>query len=699
MPILSNAQGFVINNSQFIDHHTAIVSGGPTGIDILLDASLPDAAHDSSARDPPPRCFPGTREQCIEDVVQWAIPASSDAPLPIFRMKGPAGVGKSAVAQTSVERVAARGKLGAAFFFSTDGRSKPAHFFTTIAYQLSTGYPDYHDLIEKKVRRDKTLVYKALASQFHELIAQPLRELGRSGKGIGRVPIFVDGLDECEDERAQCTIIEIIAASVRDKTLPLCWAFFSRPEPHIEATFAKPDISALCHTMVLPVSHDADGDIELYLRAGFENILRRRGIPMNSPWPSEDNIKLLVKTAGGLFVYVTSALRFIDQTGSLGPEEPLRAVLAAISHGHDATTAPFAELDALYRLILGRIPEEMLPSIRLLLALLCHLSSDSPQNTILIANVLRLSRMEQQTICNRLSAVLRVRDLDGTFDIDPDIDTSRPYLENPNLGIDDLKKLRNSIYGRLGGAISFYHKSFREFLIDPRRSDLFWFKPPAIHELLFEYFYKLRRDYERTYCLRGSVLTLAPHIPDSASSLSYPHTTELVNSIIKAEVYALAGNLCSHLVGTRESDFNLLQKHGNADFRKSLCVISTLNGVRRGHEYLSCYGHQKSVYGTILFRLCPGEFQRFSVVEFKKMIERRQRAGLLRPYSSPFQQEAQDLAESGLYVAGHGSKSVYWYWEINYTEEHYQEFRALDLAEGERIFREERFDLWFKEPG
>ncbi|KAF9443705.1 hypothetical protein P691DRAFT_808464 [Macrolepiota fuliginosa MF-IS2] len=43
---------------------------------------------------------------------------------------------------------------------------------------------------------------------------------------------------------------------------------------------------------------------------------------------------------------------------------------------------------------------------------------------------------------------------------------------------------------------------------------------------------------------------------------------------------------------------------------------------------------------------------------------------------------------------GNGPKSIFWYWEVDLKEEYYQEFIAADLAEGEKIYREERFDLW-----
>ncbi|KAF9440886.1 hypothetical protein P691DRAFT_800949 [Macrolepiota fuliginosa MF-IS2] len=49
---------------------------------------------------------------------------------------------------------------------------------------------------------------------------------------------------------------------------------------------------------------------------------------------------------------------------------------------------------------------------------------------------------------------------------------------------------------------------------------------------------------------------------------------------------------------------------------------------------------------------------------------------------------------SGLYCIGHGPRSIFWYWEINSKAEHYQQFLAADLAEGERAYQEEQFDLW-----
>ncbi|KAF9442578.1 hypothetical protein P691DRAFT_714239, partial [Macrolepiota fuliginosa MF-IS2] len=164
-----------------------------------------------------------------------------------------------------------------------------------------------------------------MAVQFKALIVDLLQELEKAGKEIGkRIAIIVDGLDECNSADDQRKIIETIAAAARSGTTPFCWAFFSRPSPHIEGSFSHTDVTRITRTTVLPFSNDADSDIELYLRDGFENILRDRNISAKSQWPSDDDMQTLVKASNGLFIYAATALRVVARAGF--PEEALRAV-------------------------------------------------------------------------------------------------------------------------------------------------------------------------------------------------------------------------------------------------------------------------------------------------------------------------------------------------------------------------------------
>ena len=296
------------------------------GIDILYEASDPGAAFDSQDHYDR-RCFPGTREQYISDITNW-VTESSDRPSSMYWMRGPAGVGKSAIAQTCAEKLKGTGHLGAAFFFTVNKHSNPSRLFTTIAYQLATMLPDYRTFIDKRISKDKTLVQKKMPLQFRLLIVEPLQVLQRHGKRVKPRAIFIDGLDECAGEDAQAEIIEIIASSVRERSIPFHWAIFSRAEPRIVSTFKQDNIASVIHSVELPISREADGEIELYLRGEFKNILEHRGFPrLLSSWPTDNDIRMLVDAADGLFARPADVLRHVAYPPDLQFRERLQSVL------------------------------------------------------------------------------------------------------------------------------------------------------------------------------------------------------------------------------------------------------------------------------------------------------------------------------------------------------------------------------------
>src|ERR1700742_2187586 len=84
------------------------------------------------------------------------------------------------------------------------------------------------------------------------------------------------------------------------------------------------------------------------------------------------------------------------------------------------------------------------------------------------------------------------------------------------------------------------------------------------------------------------------------------------------------------------------------------------------------------------------------------MVKRRKQANVIQQYHPKlssrvkfiFRDKTQRRFESALYRMGHGDKSVFWYWEINYELGRYREFRTINLAAGEKRFGEEDFDAW-----
>jgi hypothetical protein len=486
------------------------------GIDLLLDASYPDAAYDSAARNNAPKCHPQTRDQYIDDFVHWAVPSvvGSTPPPPLAWMKGHAGMGKTCIAQSCVEKLKTLSTPFASFFFSINGRDEPERFFPTIAYQISVQIPEYRDRLNTKLLNDKTLVNKSLHVQFQELISLPLQELMKTRKDLRRrIAIFVDGLDECRDRSAQRSVIEIVAEGAQSTNLPLCWAFFSRPETHIAAAFANSSVSPLTHIVTLRKSAETHREVELYLRDSFRATLQRRNLDPNIQWPSDHDIKRLVKSADGMFIYGATALRFIEDPQWLSLEEPLRLVLGSASAAGDPSLSPFADMDALYLLIMQRIPTRALPLVSLVLTLICDelsMFGNAVYSSSMLGNCLGMSEIEVRAVCGHLSSVLLLRDQQSPFTLPDGIDTTRSFLDlDKSFGPTFYEFVRE----QLGGSISFFHKSFYDFLCTPSRSGSYCAMTPTAYNNLLRRLLDLHSRYDKHYASKDSNNSSASGLP------------------------------------------------------------------------------------------------------------------------------------------------------------------------------------------
>ncbi len=358
-------------------------------------------------------------------------------------LKGPSGVGESSLAQRCAKQLGT--KLVATFLFSrSKTQDDPTRLFTSIAYQLATRYPLYCDKLDEKVFRDRSLLQKPINVQFEELIVTPFQELKKQGESIAEGAIFIDGLDECTGEDAQCTIIDVVSASVRDQTTPFIWAFFSRPELRIVSQISVPHIRPLCWQLNLPASVEVEGEIKLYLQCAFENIRAQYSVSSTAEWPSDDDIQELVDRSVGLFIYPTGVIRYVSEGGAPGPEERLRQVLhhPGKSEGNSRT-----HLDSLYSLVMEQVSKEILPDTLKLLLLLQIVKHKSP---LILATILGFSMAKFFTALSKLHPVL---------------------------------KLTHSSDGQPCD-ISFYHKSFVDFLSDPERSKAFYPRTPERRGML-----------------------------------------------------------------------------------------------------------------------------------------------------------------------------------------------------------------------
>ncbi|KAF5359267.1 hypothetical protein D9756_003074 [Leucocoprinus leucothites] len=440
MSPFSNAHDFQVKDSLLVDQSSTQITNVKTiikqpgqsrvGLQKLLENSVPGASHDSSDRYPPPLCHPGTREDYIAWIEDWALNPSGHSDR-IMWVKGPAGVGKSAIAQSCAERLAISTKLGASFFFSRPHRrDDPKRFFTSIAYQLAVKYRSYGELLDEAIHLDPTLLKKSLPSQFNSLLVAPIDELKLQGKDTPEKVIIVDGLDECDGVDAQRDIVKVVAQSVQDQTTPYLWIFFSRLEPHLVMTFDSPRIDPLTARVELTISRDIDQQILLFLRDKLHEIGLEHGL---GEWPSDRDILILVDLSSGLFAYASTVTRFIEELDSSGPQDQLDLVLRLARHktpiGHKH---PLSSLDLLYMLILERLPPKKLQLAQWIFIAYRLNPCSSAASAAECANLLRQSEQHVRNACQPLHSVMFIN-----------------------------KEL----------SLQFYHTSFLEFLEDPARSN------------------------------------------------------------------------------------------------------------------------------------------------------------------------------------------------------------------------------------
>jgi Cdc6-like AAA superfamily ATPase len=264
--------------------------------------------HNSQERFPPPKCHPDTRKRILNDLmtlITW------DLLPPILWLYGPAGAGKSAIAQSIAERCEEENpkRLASSFFFSrrTSDRNSEKHLVATISYQLAVNLPKTKPIIEEIVENDPLVFSRSVKVQLQNLVVEPLRRVSKEYSPHRF--IIIDGLDECNGDANQCSILYAIHEAVSGQRLPISFLIASRPEPHIR-NFFNNNLFKLSQHIPLTQNSESRNDVKIFLRKEFKRICKDRGL--STTWPSYQDIQTLAEKASGHFIYPSTVIRFID---------------------------------------------------------------------------------------------------------------------------------------------------------------------------------------------------------------------------------------------------------------------------------------------------------------------------------------------------------------------------------------------------
>ncbi|KAF5321290.1 hypothetical protein D9619_000175 [Psilocybe cf. subviscida] len=339
-------------------------SGGESldeGIRLLVSRVVAGAMHNSGDRFDAPTCHEETRIAIQDDILGWADELIGDLNQLVTWMYGPAGAGKTAIAQTIAQKWHDRGQLTASFFFSrasgNTGRGTETDFVATLAHQLSQTVPATQPHIATAIRTNPLVFELSLQDQVDALIVAPLIAISSTSSGFERPRVIVvDGLDECRQEReAQRRVVDALISGLR-RVPHLSHKLFitSRPEYNIVSIFNKYE-DKLVRKMELDNRWNPDEDIRTFLKSSFADIRRShfyfRKHPVDQLWPSPKDIETLVCRSSGQFIYASVVLKYIKSEENYNPAARLKTILQLKNNGD----RPYAELDALYHHIFSQI--------------------------------------------------------------------------------------------------------------------------------------------------------------------------------------------------------------------------------------------------------------------------------------------------------------------------------------------------------
>lgn len=418
-------------------------------------------------RRPFPECYPGTRTTIIEEIRQWATGEDTES-TELLWVYGPAGAGKTAIAQTIGESMDDAGVFLAGFFFSRPRKHHdPSRFWPSICHQITFRNEKFKEFIDNTFDdTDWEVLEKDIQSQFDELIKEPLSTL--LPEESPRI-IIIDGLDECEGEEGQCKIIKCILDVLRSPSthLGVRWLIFSRPEPHLKRVFETAESEGLCCTKeVLVDGLETQMDVRIYLAAEFTRIANtyRSILGAVGTWPKQNDLEKIFKAASGFFVYAVTIVKFIGDHIHRDPVSRLQLVIDVIDGSPipPGGSHPLGFIDNLYRELIERTPPSILETTLRILGM-CIVCPHLP--VIYFAHLLGIELEELYDALIFLPSVI-------------DIPSEAEAAEE---------------------SLRFFHASFPDFLMDSERSGRFA-QDVGLHRLqLVEKCFRVLENSEISY--------------------------------------------------------------------------------------------------------------------------------------------------------------------------------------------------------
>jgi hypothetical protein len=198
--------------------------------------------------------------------------------------------------------------------------------FPTIAFQIAYQLPKFRDALVDIIKAHPDVGHLSLTDQLAHLLVNPLKLLAANPETIPRfIVIVLDALDECKDPEPESTILSLLSNYIEE--IPLAKFFItSRPEYAIRSVFNRPLKYRTKELILQDVDRiTVDRDIRMFLTTRLSVLAKRSDMNVDVPWPSLQDLDIMVHKCSGLFIYASTTINFI-QSLDYDPRDRLKLV-------------------------------------------------------------------------------------------------------------------------------------------------------------------------------------------------------------------------------------------------------------------------------------------------------------------------------------------------------------------------------------
>ncbi|KAG8794111.1 hypothetical protein FRC12_000459 [Ceratobasidium sp. 428] len=362
------------------------------------------------------RCTQNTRVELLEDIYEWAC---NDKSQKIYWLNGMAGTGKTTIAYSFCERLEDSRKLAASFFCS---RQLPScrdvnRIVPTVSYQLSRFSRLFRSALSEVLKDNPDVHNQVLREQFKSMVLNPL-EYVKDALRTDLV-VVIDALDECDNNDGVDRMLSALLSSAQ--RLPIKFFVASRPDAKIldrmrgqrgESMPTELRLHELGRSIV-------QEDVRTYLNAQL----------MSHMSLSTNNLDILVERSGVLFIYASTAARYIGYDNFSRAGSRLKKILGLTK---DSSSDSEKDINALYGVILAAAFDDskLASQDREEMKLVLHtvICAREPLSVDVMAGLLELDFETVWAALRPLFSVLHV--LDGTQIITTLHESFPDYLVN-----------------------------------------------------------------------------------------------------------------------------------------------------------------------------------------------------------------------------------------------------------------------------